>query len=169
MIYYSIVRCRRFRDNLFRKKTFKISYNYPDLFTSISMFLLLPSATKSRRLCFYTCLSVILFSGGGGGSASVHAGIPHGTRPPPQPNRRLLLRTVRILLKCILVFVNFLFMNRVSQSYCEAANTPLWDFRTLGDAWPRFQSQDGYLATALWSSNKIEETCESYLQKLCLK
>ena len=32
----------------------------------------LPSATKLRRLCFYTCLST-------GGSASVHAGIP-----PPQ-------------------------------------------------------------------------------------
>ena len=42
---------------------------------------LLPSATKLRRLCFYTCLSVILFTGGGNyrgskASASVHAGIP---------------------------------------------------------------------------------------------
>ena len=34
--------------------------------------LLLPSATKLRRLCFYTCLSFC----SGGGSASVHAGIP---------------------------------------------------------------------------------------------
>ena len=67
---------------------------------------LLPSATKLRRLCFYTCLSVH----GGGGAASVHAGIP---TPPPgantplgadsPPSRRLLLRTVRILLECILV------------------------------------------------------------------
>ena len=45
-----------------------------------------------RRLCFYTCLS-----------APVHAGIqpPPGadTSPPPPPRiRRLLLRTVRILL-----------------------------------------------------------------------
>ena len=35
----------------------------------------LPSATKLRRLCFYTCLSFC----SQGGSASVHAGIP----PPP--------------------------------------------------------------------------------------
>ena len=35
-----------------------------------------------RRLCFYTCLSVILFTGGGG-SASVHAGIhPARSRDP---------------------------------------------------------------------------------------
>ena len=104
------------------------------------------------RLCFYTCLSVILFKGG---SASVHAGIPStplpekqtqtpqgpgtptpgtrnpqprpsnpqtrhhpGSRPPrdqappradtprdqgPPGSRRLLLRTVRIILECILV------------------------------------------------------------------
>ena len=39
-----------------------------------------------------------------GGSASVHAGIPPGSRhPPPTPGRRLLLRTVRTLLECILV------------------------------------------------------------------
>ena len=44
------------------------------------MFLL--SATKLRRLCFYTCRSVILFTGG---SASVHAGI-QPTRPgTPRP------------------------------------------------------------------------------------
>ena len=104
--------------------------------------LLLPSATKLRRLRFYTCLSVH----GGGESASVHAGIPPprsrkplradppGASPPrsrhpprsrlppdadtPEqtpplgadpspwsrhPPRRLLLRTVRILLECILV------------------------------------------------------------------
>ena len=41
------------------------------------------SATKLRRLCFYTCLS---FSPQGG-SASVHAGIPqpHGTKQTPPP------------------------------------------------------------------------------------
>ena len=36
-----------------------------------NFYCLLPSATKLRRLCFYTCVSVH-----GGGSASVHAGLP---------------------------------------------------------------------------------------------
>ena len=55
-----------------------------------------------------------------GGSASVHAAIPPppehtlhpGRRHPPgsrplHPSRRLLLRMVRILLECILVYLNF--------------------------------------------------------------
>ena len=43
----------------------------------------------------------------GEGSASVHAGIPHPPRDQaPPPGRRLLLRTVRILLECILVVDN---------------------------------------------------------------
>ena len=100
----------------------------------------LQSATKLRRLCFYTCLSVILFTGRGGGVAPLHAGMhtntqvrhpqvrhhssqtpPPGQTPPgqtpskvkhprgpkadtPTPwRRRPLLRTVRILLECILV------------------------------------------------------------------
>ena len=37
-----------------------------------------------RRLCFYTCLSFC----SQGGSASVHAGIPPGTRHTPPPQRR---------------------------------------------------------------------------------
>ena len=38
---------------------------------------LLPSATKLRRLCFYTCLSVILFTGGGCAiPACIAGGIP---------------------------------------------------------------------------------------------
>ena len=42
--------------------------------------LLLPSATKLRRLCFYTCLSFC----SQGSSASMHAGIPPpGSRHPP--------------------------------------------------------------------------------------
>ena len=65
-------------------------------FSSIGIYLL--SATKWRRLCFYTGLSVH------GGSASVHAGIPPPPREQTPPSgRRLLLRTVRILLECILV------------------------------------------------------------------
>ena len=40
--------------------------------------LLLPSATKLRRLCFYRRLSV---HSGVGVSASVHAGIPHPSHP----------------------------------------------------------------------------------------
>ena len=60
---------------------------------------LLPSATKLRRLCFYTCVSVH-----GGGVGSVHAGIPPprsrhplGSRHPPHPpSRRLLLQTATV-------------------------------------------------------------------------
>ena len=37
-----------------------------------------------RRLCFYMCLSVILFTGGG--SASVHAGMPPPGADPPEKN-----------------------------------------------------------------------------------
>ena len=43
--------------------------------------MLLPSATKLQRLCFYTCLS---FCSQGGASASVHARIP-----PPGPGTPL--------------------------------------------------------------------------------
>ena len=68
-----------------------------------------------RRLCFYTCLSVILFRG------STWAGTPPGpgTHPPPEPGTHLPgpgkspeqcmpgktgnKPTVRILLECILV------------------------------------------------------------------
>ena len=79
-------------------------YNNNDILVSIitrtyplSIFLLLAcmlvkcqfllSATKLRRLCFYTCLSVILFTGG---STPVHDGIhlPLG-RPP---SRQIHLR-----------------------------------------------------------------------------
>ena len=72
-----------------------------------SAFAFLPSATKLRRLCFYTCLSVILFTGG---SASVHAGIPPRTRQPPG---RLLLRGRyasywnAFLFVCLFLFVFF--------------------------------------------------------------
>ena len=95
----------------------------------------LPSAMKLRRSCFYTCLSVILFTGGGGGGClsacwdaprsrpprTRHppgAGTPRADTPPSRhthpeqthtpgnrhpPSRRLMLRTVRILLECILI------------------------------------------------------------------
>ena len=67
----------------------------------------LPSATKLRRLCFYRRLSV---HGGGGVCLSTgwDTTPPHpgaDTPPPPgadtAPERRPLLRTVRILLECI--------------------------------------------------------------------
>ena len=80
-----------------------------------------------RRLCFYTCLSVILFTGGAlsGGVVPGPGGylLPGGClvrrggllrrgawwRPPPG---RLLLRAVRILLECILVFIKFVICSR---------------------------------------------------------
>ena len=107
---------------------------------------LLPSVTKLRRLCFYTCLSFCPRGGvclsacwdttplGGGRHSSPRPGTPRSRYPPrsrlprtrhppeagtpytrqpleagtPPPPRRLLLRTVRILLECILVFEEFL-------------------------------------------------------------
>ena len=68
----------------------------------------LPSATKLRRLCFYTCLWFCSQGGGcyipaclaAGGSAPGW-GLLRGADPPQ--SRRLLLRTVRMLLECILV------------------------------------------------------------------
>ena len=47
---------------------------------------LLPSATKLRRLCFYTCLSVILFTGVGGvpGQVAPPAGTPPSRYAPQQ-------------------------------------------------------------------------------------
>ena len=74
-----------------------------------------------RRLCFYTCLSVILFTGRGmsrprsglGRGWGVSPGgcpgpgpwgcIPACTEADTPPSRRLLLRMVHILLECILV------------------------------------------------------------------
>ena len=76
---------------------------------------LLPSAMKLQRLCFYTCVSVHevhgvpgpggVCSGGGlllGGACSWGVVSQHALRQTPQ-ERQLLLRTVRILLECILV------------------------------------------------------------------
>ena len=88
--------------------------------------MLLPSATKLRRLCFYTCLSFCSHERGVCLSACwdttpppreqappdqaslwdqtvpLGPGIPPGPGTPPK-QRRLLLRMVRILLECILV------------------------------------------------------------------
>ena len=74
-----------------------------------------------RRLCFYTCVSVHR------GWVCLSAGIPspREQRPPgeqttprqqalPPGSRRLLLRTVRILLECILVLVLFTEHLRIS-------------------------------------------------------
>ena len=43
----------------------------------------LPSATKLRRLCFYTCLSVILFTGGSTWAGTPGPGTPPGQVHPP--------------------------------------------------------------------------------------
>ena len=94
----------------------------------------LPSATKLRRLCFYMCVCLSTGGGGlpqcmlgyrpreqappragsppGAGTPQEQAppreqAPPQNRHPPEQatpPSRRLLLRTVRILLECILVF-----------------------------------------------------------------
>ena len=78
--------------------------------------LLLPSANEvAERLCFYTSLSFC--PQGRGMSAPVHAGIhpradtPRQTHTPGRhpTSRRLLLRTVRILLECILVNNSFIY------------------------------------------------------------
>ena len=87
-------------------------------------FILLPSATKLRRLCFYTCVCP---RGGGGlpqcrGLPQCMLGYHHHpprTRHPRDqapPSRRLLLRTVRILLECILVHNQIFTMSPVSGS-----------------------------------------------------
>ena len=72
--------------------------------------LLLPSANEvAERLCF-TCLSFC--PQGRGMSAPEHAGIhPRADTPPGRhpTSRRLLLRTVRILLECILVNHSFIY------------------------------------------------------------
>ena len=78
-----------------------------------------------RRLCFYTCLSVILFTGRGvclpqcmlGYTPPWEADIPREADIPPSQEADTLLqcmlgdtgdkRVVRILLECILVFTEF--------------------------------------------------------------
>ena len=87
----------------------------------------LPSATKLRRSCFYTCVSVhrrglpqCMLGYYPTPPPTPRAGIPPGPGAPPgpgtplqdqappgtrhPPRRRLLLRTVCILLECILVW-----------------------------------------------------------------
>ena len=62
-----------------------------------------------RRLCFYTCLSVILFTGWGlPGQVHPRAGTPPGRYTPlpgryPPPLAPVNKRAVRIPLECILV------------------------------------------------------------------
>ena len=81
---------------------------------------------SAERLCFYTRLSFCPQ----GVSGPVHAGIhtpwadtplgrpPPGQTPPPRqtpPSRRLLLRTVRILLECIVFFWFYPWIPRYAQ------------------------------------------------------
>ena len=103
------------------------SYSYRLLFSIVHLFgcrvlfcapfLVFTARKRSlRRLCFYTCLSVILFTGGGGESASVGVYIQGDLHPEGSPSRgvgqtlphRILRdtvneRAVHSLLECILV------------------------------------------------------------------
>ena len=64
-----------------------------------------------RRLCYYTCLSVILFTWGVVSQHALQVSRPtprgcvsqHALRQTHPRGRRLLLRALRILLECILV------------------------------------------------------------------
>ena len=132
----------------------------------------LPSATKLRRLCFYTCLSFCPRGGGGAIPACIAGGIPAclavglqggllggGVPGPggrsalgeicsggcvptpvgvwawrPPESRRLLLRTVHILLECILFF-DFLF-NYASDSefpFYQACSSKFFKFENSFD------------------------------------
>ena len=92
--------------------------------TVLEGILILPSATKLQRLCFYTCISV--HKGG------VPAQVPPRTRylpctryplgPGTPPSRRLLLRTVRILLEGIIVIVIIITMLKYKE---KGSNTDL--------------------------------------------
>ena len=83
-----------------------------------------PRKRSLRRLCFYTCLSVILFTGGGRAWRGVcmvgvcmAGGRVHG-RGACMPCHYEILqdtvneRAVRILLECILVFYSFTYDSR---------------------------------------------------------
>ena len=71
-------------------------------------------------------VSVVLFAGGGGGSPGPHpgggfrglAGGSPCTEADPSPKRRLLLRAVRILLECILVYA-FVFVFEAAIIRCN--------------------------------------------------
>ena len=72
-------------------------------------FLLIPSANEVWGKVIFSEACVKNSVHGGGGSASVHAGIPH---PPPPPEQSMLgdtvnERAVRILLECNLVEIYF--------------------------------------------------------------
>ena len=100
-----------------------VSRSYINGSVNLFVFVLLPSAMKFRRFCFYTCLSVHREWGciptcteadtprstppGApprstlSGADTPRADTPQGQTPPQE--RRLLLRTVCILLECIFV------------------------------------------------------------------
>ena len=81
-------------------------------------------------------VSVILSTGVGGvclsacwdttplGTGTPLEQAPPESKPPPSPGRRLLLRTVRILLECILVFsIFFLVSNAFMAPYVQGKET----------------------------------------------
>ena len=117
--------------------------------------LFLPSATK---LCFYTCVSV---HGGGG----VPGRVP--------PRRRLLLRTVRILLECIPVCVCGF---RLFAAGCSGRHRRLGGSLLGGPQGKRLQNQDRrkvvsqqFLLVDLMQESSLSDgffghsTCCSYL------
>ena len=75
---------------------------------NLIVFIVITARKRSlRRLCFYTCLSVILFTGGGwsgGGLLLGGAWSRGGGCLVETPPGRLLLWAVRILLECIHVY-----------------------------------------------------------------
>ena len=106
---------------------------------------LLPSATKLLRLCFYRCVSV--HRGGHGIPARLAGGIPaclaaglqggggvlsqHALRQTPR-ERRLLLGTVRISLECILVTIASIICEKTKANLTLSVSGPLNRLSTTG-------------------------------------
>ena len=119
--------------------------------------MLLPSTNEvAERLCFYTCLSFCPQRGGRCLPQCMLGYTPPGQTPPPAdtpwantplcrhpppqadtpspgrhpPSRRLLLRTVRILLECILVLV-YDSVYDLSYGFCQDVFQSSWLMATI--------------------------------------
>ena len=105
-------------------------------------------------------------------STSVHAGIHHplGRHPPadtPPPSRRLLQRTVRILLECILVQTLFCIVETIKLARCSPSGRCLWIHR-----WQHLRSQCPQPEFRWWmsltdSDRVSREDFESSLPFIC--